>query len=112
MALYIAEDQQTRNGIKDLLYEDGVIRGWCTKRTNGQVLWISMIQIDPPRQGYGSAFMEIYEEYGRDFGCNMIECEPQGSAVPFWNKIGFTNRGRRMMHYPPQLSDDIYRKVI
>jgi GNAT superfamily N-acetyltransferase len=112
MVLYIAEDQQTDQGIKDLLYEDGVIRGWCKKRINGQVLWIGMIQTDPPRQGYGSAFMEIYEEYGRDFGCQMVECEPQGSAIGFWNNIGFINTGPRMMHYPPRLSDDIYQKII
>ncbi len=67
-----------------------------------------MIQIYQPRQGYGSAFIEIYEEYGRNFGCRMVECEPQASAIGFWNNIGFINIGRRTMHYPPELSDDIY----
>jgi hypothetical protein len=97
--------------------------GWCTRRLHeNDYLWIDMFQINeefrsgicsnPPH--YGHRFIRLYEIYARNHGCNRIECEPQGSSVGFWERIGFQNIGPWEMTncYPPRVSDPIYQKII
>lgn len=88
-----AELKKDEKGIHFGLFEDGEILACLTIiKIDAGIMQIRQVAVATQQQGrgYGAELSEAAEQYAIANGCAILFCHARKTAVPFYEKLGFT----------------------